>query len=567
MADQNLNLHIKADGGDASAEEVRKVEKAVAAVSDADREAHQRWLKDHEERVARYAEEAEAIATAAPPAAAATGGTMVPAWIGAAEGVADIGEAAAIAAVPVAEVAEAVADTAEKVEDLTGDDIAQEWLKDLGASAGEARDQAGALMDTLGKLVGGANRFGPYAAVMVAAFRAGWEGAKFLIEKLDEIEAAANRAMPALARSSQMAAVEAAALANETRNTAEAVKDADAAFEQYSQRLRRAAADQAAITDAKLGADLAQIDLDELEGKLSAAEAIRARADARRIAAERKRADEIAAIEKELAARMQQNADALNGWRASLDPARDAQGRLDMLTGAGAMGVGELDAQARAVRDAMRARAMATTTDPAELDALDKAITDAREALAKDYEAMVSDAIKKRDDAVKATKDAAERYNSGRSEEDRLRADLERELSGAGAQQFDAARREADLRTQADLLREEQRRKERDEKAAADAAKARADEEAARLAADIQNMVANAPNAGADVNGLIPVLQQFAGALQNGTNATEMAGLVARLMGVSENLAADQSASRAILNDLLQRFANLEGQFQRRPGR
>lgn len=528
MPDKDLELRLKATGGDAAAKEVRKVEEAV---------------KDT--------------------AKAATGGNvgalgvdvsqLVPAWATAEEAVASVETATEKAA--------------EAFDDLTADEMAADWLRDVSEAAGEANQSTGDLTATVGKMLGGANRFGPYAAIAAAAFKVGWEGARMLVEYLDEVEAASNRALPTLARTSQAAAVEAAALANATELSADRARDAEKAYDAYAKKLRQIADDQAALTDAELGATLAQIDLDQLQGRLTEAEAIQAKFDARRVAEAKKRATELAAIEEELRNRVQQNAFDLQRYQNAQGPARDAQGFLDMLVRSGARGTGMLDTQVSAVEAAEQALARNKDTDPQKLDELEKAVTDAQQVLADSYKTLVEDAIKKRDELVKVVTDAADTFNAGRNDERRLRDELANQTTGAGGRAFDAGQREADLRRQIELEKANAEARAAQEKAAADARAAQANADAARLAEDIRNQVANAPNGAADTAGLLPILSQVAQALQGGTNAVELAGLVERLANALAGLNADQSASRAVIQNLQAKLANLEGQLANRPER
>lgn len=89
------------------------------------------------------------------------------------------------------------------------------------------------------------------------------------------------------------------------------------------------------------------------------------------------------------------------------------------------------------------------------------------------------------------------------------------------------------------------------EAAAAEAANANA----MQVAETIRAQVAGA-NAGADTSGLIPVLLDIANTLGNGTNAAESAQVMAQLATAIQSLKAEQTASRALLNQVMDQLRN-----------
>ena len=534
--DKTLQIKLAATGGDAAAKEVEKVEDALADLG----------------------QQAQGATTPSMEALFAE----MPAWGTKSKDLATAGEdiASGWGKVPVqlSTTSRLAAELRGRQQQLTGSTTGlQSAVDDLSGSSGSG-GLAG-LIGESGNVLGAFRKITGALGIFTAAFQVGWQAVKKLTEHLAEVEAAANRALPDLARTSQAAAIEQANLAAAAAEVADQIARSERAFDAYAKRLRQVAQESQAVTDAELGADLAEIDLAELQGNLTEAEAIQARFDAQRAAAARKRATEIAAIEEELKNRTENNRFALEDFQDFTSPVNEARGRVDQLNQGGASGSAELSDLRDARNAANAARANATTTDPAELDALDKAITDTQEALAKAFADLVADAIKKRDDLIAAADEAAARVRDGNADQARLERELAGQTTGAGSSTFAAGERAAEARRQAELLRLEQAVAA--DKAKADAAVAAAnakntDRGAIDIAKGIESSIAAAPNAGGNPE-LIAALQGIAATLGNGTDQGELAGVTQTLVTLLGGLSADQSSAKAVIEGLKSQVANL----------
>lgn len=433
----------------------------------------------------------------------------------------------------------------------------------------------------LGRLIGMGSRFGPWGVALAAAAAVGWTGMRTLLEHLAEVEAAGKRGFPDMASTSAAAASGIDSVAKAAEAAANRADDAEGAFARYASTLGKIADQQAALTDADLGAALAQIDLDLIEGNLTEAEAIEAKFAARREAEVRKRADRLAALEQEYQNRLMENTrlgeDSRKATGLNSDAAK-AQSDLDFLTSRGASTLPQLRDQTDARNAATKARADAEgkITDPEQLDALDAAITETQQALADAYAALVADAREARDQAVKAAQEVADRFQRGRDDQKRLEGEIGNLTTGPAAQTEAARDREADLRRRAELARLAAEQKKQDDaataKAAQEAERAAAansqevDKSAMGLAKNIEAQVAAAPNAGGNPE-LIAALSGIATALGDGTNAAELAAVSQQILALTASLGSEQVAARSVVSQLQSQVQTLAAQLKNnRPG-
>lgn len=567
-----IEIGIKATGGDAAAKEVSKVGDAMALTAEESLIVTQAF-QEEQAQVQALTEKYEAmqrVVAARMDSPAKSVKEMVPAYE-------DATEAAQ-------KTSEAVTEVKDAAEDLGSMDAAADWLERVGESTGKAADSTdeyagnltkllkelakapGPLGETAGMLaqvVGTAGRLGPQAAIIAAAGAVGIGLAKSIIDKLDEIDAAANRTLPNLAKTSQAAQIEASALAHAQDDAAEAAKRGAKAYEDYAKSLRKVADEQAALADAELGADLAQIDIDQLNGKLSEAEALQARYDAKRTAEARKRAAELSAIEQEIANQAMENERLRAEWIAAQGPAQRAQSDLDV-TGRGASTQPELAAQVAARNAAIAALAQNTSTDPAEIDVLEKTLDEAQQALLEAYDKLVAEKIKARDEAVMKSAAAGQAFAAGTANANQLASEQAGLTTGPAAQINAARDREAALRLEA-----AQRKIQVDAEMAAQRAReaeqsrlgGQVDKGAVALARDIEGQIKAAPNAGGNPE-LISALQGIAATLGDGTSQAELGELAQRLTGLLQGLSAEQAAARSKISDSLQRINNLETQLR-----
>jgi hypothetical protein len=529
---KDLEIKLRATGGDAAAKEVEKLEEALEGVAEA-------------------SEQAAATTTGA-------GGveSMVPAWEKATDAASDAADA-------VEDAGRAIADTTE-IEREAGrarDDLAQR-TRQLGTTLGRFGGAIGMVGRTLSAMAGGP------IGIAIAAFTAIVAVTRSVIRHLDEVKAAAERSLPELARTAQRAAVEASDLEMQTSAAADAARDAETAYDKFAKRLRAVADQQAAVTDAELGAELAAIDLDELNGHLTEAEAALARYNAKREAEARKAADEIAAIEQELNNRRQQNEIDRQKWLASQDPAFAANAALRLAQQQGAGGVAGLDAEQEARRRAIEARAQATTTDAAELDALDAAVVESQEALAKAYDEMIANLIKEREKAAAEVIAKRDTLLAGQADAAALERELDGQTTGAGAQVRAAKEREAALRFEADETRRQMAadaaQKAEADRLAREQAQAARDAEARAAAAEAARLGRNAGASGQVDPGLVSALDNAGQKLADGTGERELEQVLHRLVGAMEGIPESQ---RSAIAPFLRRLETLEQQFRNNPTR
>lgn len=464
---------------------------------------------------------------------------------------------------PMFEWGEPIDHAAKKTETLT------DAVTDLGTTAKETETPLDDLTDAANDMSGSFNMGGQAAsvglgsrllalaggpvAVIITAFTLSWNAAKKLTEWLDKIAAAGARTLPPLARTNQEAAVAAAELADKEALVAEALKQGETNADAYAKRLRSLADQQAALTDAELGADLAQIDLDELTGALTEAEAIEARFAAKRAADDRKRAAEKVAIETELNNQRQQNALAQSDLNKTAQPTMDAKAELDRLKGQGASTVPALEKEAAARNAALKARADTDSIDPAELDALDKAVTEAQDALTEAYEKLVAEKLKQFQDLRDKSRAAADRLSEGRAKENAISRELDNFTAGPGAQTDAANRRAEDLRLEAERVKLQQSQAKAQADAEAKSRQAGQDTQAQALAGEIQSKVSGAANPTANPE-LLASLKAIAATLNNGTNDAELASISSQLATRLESLSAEQTANRALIANLKSRI-------------
>ena len=457
-----------------------------------------------------------------------------------------------------------------KTDDLT------KAVTDLGTKAQETEGPLDDLSDVANDMSGSFNMGGQAASaglgsrllalaggpvgVIITAFTLTWKACQKIEEYLNKVAAAGARTLPPLARTNQEAAVAAAELADKENLVAEALKQGEANADAFAKRLRSLADQQSALTDAELGADLAQIDLDELTGNITEADAIEARFTAKRAADDRKRATEKAAIETDLNNQRQQNALAQSDLDKTAKPTMDALAELNRAKGKGASGTPEVAKEVAARNAALKAKLETTSIEPAELDALEKAVDETQKALAAAYEKVVADKLKQFEDLRDKSRAAADRLSEGRAKEDAITRELENLTTGPGAQTDAANRRAEELRLEAQRVKLQQSSDkaaaDAQAKAEQDAAKAREagqDTEAKALAGEIKSKVAGAPNAAADP-ALLNALKEIAATLGNGTDAAELAGISNQLVTLVSNLSAEQTASRAMIANLKSRI-------------
>jgi hypothetical protein len=526
MADKELEIKLRATGGDAAAAEVGKLVEATEALN------------------AEVAQSSQ--------------GTPMFEWGAPIEGATNA----------VDDLTTTVAEAVPSLEELT--DASNDMSGSFNMGGGAVAKSGKGLMGWIAAAKGFA---GP-VALAVTALQSYWQALTWARDKLDEIKAASERAMPALASTSQAAALEAGRLADAEERVAEAIKRNDANVAAYTSKLRALANEQAALADAELGATLAQIDLDELTGNLSEAEAITARHQAKMAAGDRKLALEREQLERELSEQQQQNALEQQRLAEVSRPAAEAQGRHAILAGRGASTVPELEEEVAARNAAITARAQATTTDPEELDALDAAIAETQDALAAAYAAMVQKSSDDVDALVAKVREASDRVEAGRSAEASLTGQLENVTTGPAAQAEAARRREAELRMQAQQTRVQQAEAAARQQAEAEAARAASDAQAAaateaantaarEASAQAARMAGNAAGNGGVPASVVGAVENAAAKLADGTTEQEIAGVMGRIVNALEGVpAAQQSAMRAALDPLMSRLSNIESQLR-----
>jgi hypothetical protein len=519
MADKELKIKLAATGGDAAAAEVEKLTEATEALNQETAKTNEGTpMFDWGPPVKQGREEVEAATVA----------------------VEDLGKT-------VTEAAPALEKLTDAANDMSGS-------FNMGGKASEGLGS---------KLIAMAG--GPFK-IILASFAAGVAVSRSVINHLAEIEAAASRSMPTLASTSQAAAIEAEALAIAEERLADAIKQNDTNVAAYTSRLRALSNEQAGLVDAELGANLAQIDLDELQGNLTEAEAITARYQARLAAGDRKLALEREQLETELRNQQQQNALELARLREVSGPAAEAQGRQARLEGRGASSVPELADQVAARNAAIAARAQATTTDPEELDALDAAITETQETLAKAYEDLVAAKAEEVKALVAKVEEASSRVSAGNAAAADLEAQLGNLDSGPAAQAAAARRREQEIRMQTEMARVEQAAEAERQKAAAaaaaESARAAADASAREAAAMAARMGGNATANGGVPGAVVGAIDNAAAKLSDGTTEQEIAGVMARIVTALEGAGDQKAQLAASLAPLMQRLQNVESQLK-----
>lgn len=463
---------------------------------------------------------------------------------------------------PMFEWGEPIDHAAKKTETLT------DAVTDLGTTAKETETPLDDLTDAANDMSGSFNMGGKAATslagsavetilkrftLVISVFTATWKACQKIEDYLNKVAAAAARTLPTLTRTSQEASVAAAELADKENLAAEALKRGEANADAYAKRLRSLADQQAALTDAELGADLAQIDLDELTGALTEADAIEARFAAKRAADDRKRATEKAAIQEELINQRKQNALAQSDLDKTAQPTMDAKAELDRLKGRGASTVPDLSKEVAARNAAVKARGESKSIDPAELDALDKTVTEAQDALTEAYEKLVAEKLKQFQDLRDKSRAAADRLSEGRAKESAITRELDNFTTGPGAQTDAANRRAEDLRLEAERVKLQQSQAKAQADAEAKSRQAGQDTQAQALAGEIQSKVSGAANPTANPE-LLASLKALSATLNNGTNDAELASISSQLATRLESLSAEQTANRALIANLKSRI-------------
>ncbi len=468
------------------------------------------------------------------------------------------------------EVTEAVENLAEAASSAVPDvddfsDMVNDMSGSMNLGGAAANRAAGGLSKFFGALKWIKGLAGPIALALTAV-QGLWSALGWVKDRLEEIKEVATRAMPELEQTSQRAAIEAADLANWLEQQARNARLAETAFDAYAKRLRQMADEQAGLVDAELGLELAQIDMAELNGNYSEAEAAENRFLAKQRARDRKRKLEREAIETELHNRRMQNE---QDWQAYLDThpeAREAQERLDWTQRQGASGARELKDLRDARNAAMKARAEAPNTLPREeIDALDEAVKEAQEALTDGFAELIDERIAARDEALAKVIAAKEKVDAGKSDERRLERELESATTGPAAQQADLEDRTAAQRYETEKLRAQQAEAKRladeQERDIAQQRDVQIMDSATTMARDIGSKVATARAAGADES-LLRELEGIATALSDGTNENEMMNLMSRYAAISEQIYAQGAAASAFAAQLQRRLEILESQVR-----
>jgi hypothetical protein len=331
--------------------------------------------------------------------------------------------------------------------------------------------------------------------------------------------------------------------------------------------------------------ETARVNAQEASGEISKVEAIQKRAaivdeaEAKALAEKQKAAEtEIALAQKRVelaqatqadlekaaanAARQASGSAAANAAAQGIGPQIvDAQGRVTAAENAMAVASGSVAAFAGSMVDtpqAAQARAEAAKARE-ELLAARKALADLQ-AIAEKTDLDAIDSRAKAD--AEAAQAARERAEEARRNLETLRQQVEAETELIRVNQQKDARNAA---TRAEVrgieLGTAVGNVQREAQAAA------VNQQAAALAQSIEQQIAAAPGAANDQTGLIAALQGIAGALQNGTNQTEVLALAQQLATVAAGLSAEQQAARAKVQAIEQQLAQLASQFANRPER
>lgn len=584
MADnkKKIEIELKAKGGAQAAKEVEELEKSLESVETAAEDAAQAV-----EQVSDATNEVSGVSS--------NPARMVPAWEQATDAVEDT--------------TEAVEEVAEALDDLEKAHADAEWLKDLSSDSGEATQQLDSLVKALddvlvplskmpgaagqaaGKLRGllvGASRLGPIVTLIASAGYAGAKIAQTIINHIEEIDAASKRTFPDMASASQEAAFRAQGLAEHTAAVAKSIRNAEAASAAYARRLRQTADQEAALTDAHLAAQLAEIDLDELEGRLTEAEAIRERARAKNEANQRKHQAQMQALQLELEQRQVDETEALSRvTEANLEAMKSYQ-RMQQIRQDGASARPELADLVAARNAATKARGEAEgrITNPDTLDALEAEITRTQAELAAAYGDLVKDAIEEWSKLRGKAEEAKERWTEAANQRTELMRRLESEQSGPNAMIRQAQERAAEKQLELDLARQRQREeqaRQREAEKAQREAERKAAEEAQRLAAEMKAQIDAEAKAAApgfadrarrgEAYGLkegAQVLEQAARGFANGVSLGE---LESALHNVGQVLAEAPERTQAHMQQLLaplqaslqdykRRMENIESQIR-----
>ena len=572
MADaKDIEIKLRATGGDSTAKEVEKVEEAVGDLGKAT---------------------AEVSSSQSSPA------KLVPAWKGvatAAEDAATATDDAGTAMGDAAKSGDALDDVLDHVKsrsaELRGklDELRQQIRGTGGAADAAAGAKGGGGLKALGgrllSMVGGPVGIAAAAFAMLAGVIAKWkqtldeakQSIDAVAEPVWELDAATSGAAEGLGRYSAELKTISDTMATNAAGMEEEIDRAE--------RLARATDNLAKATiDAKVArgelsaeegaAQKGEIEIEAMERRLQGAlekaeiEKARANEDARlareaeRQAAEeaeraRKQGEErVTGLERNVVAAETKGLKAAtitstNSGSANygaevikqLGGEKEARLMLDEMKGATAYAAKLIVAAGGSVEDAL------DTLGPLLGDGFAKMLADeaaeekeaAVERLKKAKEAQKEkEAERQRElDAIKATREAAEKQaaQAGKAY-DRAQEDV------ALAEKYEIPA----MQTRVDTARdkeEKRRQQEADDKAAklkAEEAKRQADEEAARIAADAARAAGRGREAGADP-ATIKALDSAATKLSDGTNLNELGGALLSLSTAAENLAADQRAT------------------------
>lgn len=402
---------------------------------------------------------------------------------------------------------------------------------------------------------------GPVALIL-AAGAAGIATARKIIAYFDRINEAAGIALPEIARNSADAKVQADALRRSQEILADSLAKVNALADAYSAKLKQIADDQAALVEADLGAELANIDLAEQLGNFDPQQADDARAAARRLAAERKRETERQRLEKEASDRRQVEEQARQNLRNTEPAAREAQAELDQLRRQGPQRAAGLEDLQEQNRRAMEALANAPQ-DPEEIRRLSEALQAARQELVEAYEASVEDALEKRAEALAATAAARENLAGSTQARENAEAELNR-FNTTGQAQFDAQEREAATRKRiADLQRERESAAaaEQDRKAQEDARLQESLTASQGLAERIRGSIEGKTGGGGQAEAVRAKLETVAQLLADGTNTGELE-VIAQILDQLQEIAGIQQSAKQTIAGFAAQMKTLESQIK-----
>ena len=301
-------------------------------------------------------------------------------------------------------------------------------------------------------------------------------GAKKIYDHYQRVKEVAKVGLPELAKSTKDAAIEANRLEQSQRRAAEAIRNSNAGVSSYVASLRQAASAQASLTDAELGGELALIDLAELEGNLTEAEALRARFDARRTAAEKKRAMEREQLEKEVEITRREEKEATEDWRETFPAARAASMEFDLIDEGNKRQMPKLHDKAVAEQEANKAYIKAKEgSDPEKAKQAKQAAEEASQALQDAYDEIHKAALEAREVAFEATREARRRANE-KTGERRAAEDALTRFDGFGQKTFDAQQGTESTRLEIEEVRREKAAEAKRQAAEKQAAQQRIDE-------------------------------------------------------------------------------------------